>query len=69
MQRFEYRIETIAFTPGRAGADQLVTMLNTWGKQGWRLRHFVFDSRLQTDHIQIVLERRLDHWLLSEDDD
>ncbi len=81
VQRFEYRIETIEARPAEsnehspAGSwdEQLTQALNRWGRQGWRVCHVTLGA-LAPDAgagslAQVVLERRLDNWLLNEEDD
>jgi len=69
VQRFEYRIETLKVA--RATRDeQLVQTLNKWGRQGWRVCHMAFEPDAgEDDKACVLLERRLDNWLLSEEDD
>ena len=69
MQRFEYRIETVKIEHARRD-EQLVQTLNKWGRQGWRVCHVAFEPDAgENDKARVVLERRLDNWLLSEEDD
>lgn len=73
VQRFEYRIETIAIERGKPADEQLAQALNKWGRQGWRvcqitLRPATPDGEAE-DAVQLVLERRLVNWLLNEEDD
>lgn len=71
MHRFEYRVETIDFKRGKSKDVQLCEALNKWGKQGWRACHIEFRPLMQAEETgaQIVLERNLGSWLLSEEDD
>jgi acetolactate synthase regulatory subunit len=81
MQRYEFRVETIAFkrssgsSSGKVKAkskdEQLCEALNVWGKRGWRVAHIEFRPLMQAEETeaQVVLERSLGHWLLNEDDD
>lgn len=73
MQRFEYRIETVAIERGKPAGEQLTQALNRWGQQGWRVCQIALQPAAQTgdaaDTAQVVLERRLANWLLSEEDD
>ncbi|MCS6848796.1 MAG: DUF4177 domain-containing protein [Anaerolineae bacterium] len=73
VQRFEYRIETIALERTKSADEQLTQALNKWGRQGWRVCQVTFRPAAQgsdaEDAAQLLLERRLAHWLLNEEDD
>ena len=77
MQRFEYRIETLAFKRGTVRSktqpqeEQLATALNDWGKKGWRAVtvDFTPHAAIESTGARIVLERGQGHWLMSEQDD
>lgn len=73
MQQFEYRIETVAIERAKSADEQLAEALNRWGRQGWRVCQITLRTATQDDEgcdkAQLVLERRLTHWLLSEEDD
>jgi|GEM_PF-2176007 len=74
MQRFEYRVETIAFKRGKtqpSQADQLATALNEWGQKGWRTITIEFTphATINVTGACLVLERGHGHWLLNERDE
>ncbi|BCX05383.1 MAG: hypothetical protein KatS3mg053_3321 [Candidatus Roseilinea sp.] len=73
VQRFEYRIETVALERAKPADEQLAEALNKWGRQGWRVCQITFRPAAQDgdagDTAQLVLERRLTNWLLNEEDD
>ncbi|MCS7057013.1 MAG: DUF4177 domain-containing protein [Thermoflexales bacterium] len=73
MQRFEYRIETVAIERAKPADEQLAEVLNRWGRQGWRVCQITIRPSVQAgdaaDAAQLVLERRLANWLLTEEDD
>ncbi len=73
VQRFEYRIETVAIEHGKPADEQLTQVLNKWGQQGWRVCQITLRPAAQAgdaaDTAQLVLERRLANWLLNEEDD
>lgn len=73
VQRFEYRIETIALERAKPADEQLAEALNKWGRQGWRVCQITLRPaapNVETeDAAQLVLERRLTHWLMNEEDD
>lgn len=72
VQQFEYRIATVAIERAKSADEQLVEALNRWGRQGWRVCQITLRPATQDgegdDEAQLVLERRLTHWLLSEED-
>lgn len=73
MQRFEYRIETVAIERAKPADEQLAEVLNRWGRQGWRVCQITIRPAVQAgdaaDAAQLVLERWLANWLLTEEDD
>jgi hypothetical protein len=69
VQRFKYRVETVSLDPN-CFDEQLASVLNQWGRQGWRACHLaIMPSEEQPSKARIVLERRLASWLLSDEDD
>ena len=73
MQRFEYRIETLAFKRSKTQPqeEQLTVVLNDWGKKGWRAVTVDFTPHavVESTGARLVLERGHGSLVFNEADD
>ena len=64
-RQYEYKIHYLKLEVGRGNEEQLLDVLNTFGKEGWRLNRLYGESSLRSltswkGGLKLLLEREIE---------